>query len=369
MNYPQQPHQGYPAQADPYAQPQQQAPYPPQGYPQQVQPPIQPQFPQAPPQQGGYPPQGYPAQPYPPQGYGQPGMAPPGPQQPPLVQGTLADFYNQPSTGGGPSLKFEQLNTRYVGVVTRAIGSGDVQQQTDTQGRPLTFRDGRPKWVMKVPLQMQPSATYPDGLAQWYVKGGSTAELTRAMAEAGCPESVIQAGPEAGAVIDVTFVSTRNSGPGMNPAKVFRVNYQRPNGTAAAAPVEAPQQQAQPVQQQAPQGVDFSQLQPQQGQYQPQQQPTQQIPGQQPYQAPAQPTPQPQQGQPYQQFPQQGVATGAPSPAPDAAQQWAQQGQPVQQMQQPAPQAPAPLDASQAAIIAQLTSTQAGQPVQGQPAA
>jgi len=67
---------------------------------------------------------------------------------------------------------------------------------------------------MKVPLQMQPSQAYPDGLATWFVKGQARDELVRAMAEAGAPAGP----PEAGAIIDITFVAER-AVPGMNPAK------------------------------------------------------------------------------------------------------------------------------------------------------
>lgn len=280
-----------------------QAPYyPPQypGYPQQAQQPVQ--QPYAPPAYA--PPAGAPGG-YPPQGY------PPVQQQAPLAQGTLDDFYNQPSSGGGPSLKFEQLNTRYVGIVSRPLGPGDVQQQTDTQGRPLTFRDGSPKWVMKVPLQMQPSAQYPDGLAQWYVKGGARDELSRAMAAAGAPTGP----PEQGAIIDITFVSTRNSGAGMNPAKVFQVVYTRPQDAGAASPAPASQ-------------VVQTQGQPGQGAYGQAEiptQPQQQVQYQQQYQpappvapvaqAPAQPV--------FQQpaAPQAPAAPPAPAPAPGAAAQ------------------------------------------------
>jgi len=164
-------------------------------------------FPQAPAQ---YPPQQFaPPQPqYAPQqfapGYPPAQMAPP---QQPLAQGSIDDFYSQPSTGGGKSLSFPngQFGTRYIGIVTRPITSGDIQQQTNTQGVPQTFKDGRPKFVMKVPLQMQPSQTHPDGLAQWYVKGQARDELVRAMTEAGAPAGP----PEAGAIIDVTYVSDR----------------------------------------------------------------------------------------------------------------------------------------------------------------
>jgi hypothetical protein len=62
-------------------------------------------------------------------------MAPP---QAPLAQGSIDDFFNQPSAGGGKSLTFpnQQFGTRYIGIVTRPLGNGDVQQQTDVQGTP-----------------------------------------------------------------------------------------------------------------------------------------------------------------------------------------------------------------------------------------
>lgn len=205
-------YQQYPAQA--YAPPAQ---YPPQ------------QQPQFPPQQfaPGYPP-----------------ATPAAPAQP-LAQGTIDDFYAQPSTGGGKSISFQNkpVGTAYAGIVTRPITSGDIQQQTDTQGRPQTFRDGRPKFVMKVPLQMQPSPEHPDGLGTWYVKGQARDELVRAMAEAGAPAGP----PEAGAGILIQFTGERQSGPGMNPAKLVHVTYSRPDGSASssqAAPAPEPSNSA-----------------------------------------------------------------------------------------------------------------------------
>ena len=265
--------------------------------------------PQYPPQQFA-PPQSPPA--YPPQQYGQfaPGY-PPAAAAPPaqLAQGSIDDFYNQPSTGGGQALKFEQIGTRYVGIVTRAVNSGDIQQQTDTQGRPQTFRDGRPKFVMKVPLQLQPSPAYPDGLAQWYVKGQARDELVRAMAEAGAPAGP----PEQGAIIDVTFVSQRPSGPGMNPAKQFHVVYTRPTGeTSSPAPAVA-----QPIAAAAP------------------------VQTQQPVYVPPQPPAAPTAQAPVQQPVPSTVPAVAPSPAPAAA-----------------PLAPSDLSPEQQALLARLTGGQ-----------
>jgi hypothetical protein len=207
--------------------------YPPQ-YPQQFPQQAPPQFaPQAP----TYP-QQPPAQ-FPQQFAGQYAA----PQQP-LAQGTIDDFYNQPSAGGSPALKFPDraYGTVYVGIVERPLANGDIQQQTDIQNRPLFFKDGRPKFVMRVPLQMQPQANHPDGRGTWFVKGGDREELARAMAEAGAPEGP----PEHGAVIQITYTQDQQSGAGMNPRKVKQVLYRRPDGAAPVAPPAAPQQPAQP---------------------------------------------------------------------------------------------------------------------------
>jgi hypothetical protein len=211
--------------------PQQQPQFPPaapqpQGYPPQPPPalysPPQPQAPYAAPQ--GYPPPQAPQYGQPPQ-YAQP-------QMPPPIPGTLDDFYSQPSTGGGKALAFEAPGTSYVGIVTRPITDADIEQQTNPQnGAPAFFKDGRPKFVLRIPLQIQPCPAYPDGLAQWYCRGSGRDDLVRAMAEAGAPEGP----PEAGAVITITMTGTRPSGPGLNPTKLFAVQYQRPQGAKPIA--------------------------------------------------------------------------------------------------------------------------------------
>lgn len=209
---------------------------------------------------------------------GYPPAQPAAPQQP-LAQGTIDDYFAQRSSGGGKSLSFQSkpVGTTYVGVVTRAITQGDIQQQTNIQGVPQFFRDGRPKFVMTVPLQMQPSPDYPDGLAQWYVKGQARDELVRAMGEAGAPAGP----PEAGAILQITLTGQRPSGPGLNPANLFHVTYTRPDGQTSSP---APQQQAQAQPPQAQYAAPSAQP------YVPPQQPT--TPQAQPA---AQAAPQPQQ--------------------------------------------------------------------------
>lgn len=198
-----------------------QAYYPPQQ-------PMQPAMPQYPAQQ-----QQYIQQPMMPQQnfYPQQPMQPP---VQPLVQGTLADFFSQPSTGGGPvfSWKGKPIGTTYGGIVSRAITNADVQQQTMPGSNvPAHYRDGRPKYLMKVPLTVQPTPEFPDGQAQWWVSGSARDELARAMAEVGCDANAV---PEAGAAIVITLTGERPSGPGMNPSKTYRIQYRRPQGALPA---------------------------------------------------------------------------------------------------------------------------------------
>jgi hypothetical protein len=247
-------------------------------YPQQ---PAQPQYPQQP--QQGYPPQQYPQQPqqgypapqpaYPqqpqqgyPQAYAQPQYAPPAPQGPPLPAVSLDDYWQQPSSSGGPSLKFKdaagnpQIGKVYEGFVARAVTDSDVRPQTDKYGQAQTYRDGRVKSVMVVPLLVQPTTEFPDGQAGWWVKGQSRDELARAMAEAGAPAGA----PEAGAYVRIALVNVRPI-PNMSPAFQYRVDYTRPQGAPPIpqAPAQQPAVQApQPVQQPMPQMAPVMRQQP-----------------------------------------------------------------------------------------------------------
>ncbi|GLW32255.1 hypothetical protein [Actinoplanes regularis] len=299
--YPQQPQQGYPAPAQP-------------AYPQQ--PYAQPQQPQFPVQQP-YPPQGYGA----PQ-YGQP-QQPPAPPMPPVG---LDDYWSQPSSGGGPSIKWkDNLNNpligKYVeGFIARPITDADIRPQTNNTGVVQTYRDGRIKAVMVLPLTVAQSEEFPEGQAGWWVKGQARDELARAMAEAGAPAGA----PESGAWIRITLVGVRPI-PNMSPAFQFRVEYRRPNGAAPAAQqvataTGAPAIQATPVPQ-----ANFA--------------PAQQV------QVGAQPMPQVQQPAPPMQQPAPGLAPAAAAP---------------QQASAPAPAVPpAGFTPDQAALFAQLTGGQA----------
>lgn len=151
-----------------------------------------------------------------------------------LANGNLDDFFGAPSVSGGPSWSFKdkQIGTTYQGIISRPITNADVQQQTTPgTGLPATYRDGRPKWVMKVPLTVQPDANFPDGEATWFVTGQSRDELVRAMRESGAPDGP----PEVGAQIQVTLVNRKPSKtPGFNPSNQVMVRYVRPNVETAS---------------------------------------------------------------------------------------------------------------------------------------
>lgn len=230
--------------------------------------PTQPQYPVAPaqpmpqyPTQPVYPQQGYapapapayPQQPQFPQQYAPAPAYPTAPTAPPPPAGTLDGFFDQPSTGGGPSFKFvdanrvPQIGKTYVGIVARTVTNADIRHQTNSAGVAQTYKDGRPKLVMIVPMLVQPSPEFPDGQAGWWVKGQARDELARAMSEAGAPAGP----PEAGAAVSVTLTGTRPV-PGMNPQFLYRVQYARPNGAAPAATPQPVAQIAPVVQQQVP---------------------------------------------------------------------------------------------------------------------
>lgn len=273
--------------------------------------PFMPQYPQVP--QGPMPQQYVPPMPqYPqPQQYApQPQYAPPAAPAPvPVQTGSLDQFFAQPSVSGGPSWTFKDkpTGTTYVGIVERAIQAGDVQQQTiPGTNQPATFRDGSPKWMMKVPMLQQPDAEHPEGKATWYCTGQARDELVRAMAEAGCPQDVINAGPEGGAGVMLQLTQRKPARTaGFNPSNIVAIRYQRPQGAATAAPVaEAPQQNVTPA----------SEIQPSEAQ---------QWPNPQPVAAPAPfPTPAPMQppapmAPPVAQVAAPLAPAGGSLPAPD----------------------------------------------------
>ena len=222
------------------------AQYPPTGYPPQGYPPQQPAY-QPPPVQAPYQ-----QAPYPPQ-YVQPGGYQVAPPAPPAQRGSLSDYYDAPSSAEGKPWSFTDANrqpilgTTHIGLVAREMRDGDVRQQTNPNNQqPVTYRDGRPKWVMVIPMLQQPDQVYPDGRATLWVRGQMRDELMRAMKQAGCDEAQLRRGPEANAVIKVSLVSVQPV-PGMNPRSIFQIEYTRPPGAEVR---DAQLAQAQPQQMQ-----------------------------------------------------------------------------------------------------------------------
>lgn len=295
------------------------------------------------PQQGGW------QQPGPQQGWQQP----PGPPQPPMPRATMADYFDDPATGEGQSIGtfFKNGSQPIFGQsltfqVARPLGDGDIQIQTiKGTNQVATFRDGRPKKVLIIPVTFQPNAKFTDGRGTWWVRGQARDELARAMADAGVPaDENGHRVPESGAQITLTLMGTRPVQGGFNDANIWQVMYYRPAGAANG---HAPAPQA--AQQQAPQG------------YQPQPYATA-PPGQALPQAAA-----PEMAQMAQQqggqFAQAGAPVGPGAPQGYQPQpQFAQQGPPA-----PAPPGPPQQQFGMQAPGAQVAAaTQAGVAAAGQ---
>lgn len=214
VNYPNQP-AGYP-------------PYPPQ------QPPQQPQYQQQPPP-GYYSPQQYPP-PWQPAGA-------PAQQAPVLARGTLEDWVDQPTGGGGAATsKFftpARMQGHWLRVrVTRDLNNSDVRQQTDKFGTPLTFKsNGKPKFQLLLPCQVldssDPAATqqvFTDGNVTVYLKGVPSDSFKAAMLAAGVsdPTRALNDGLLGGAEFYMIGAGTKQFGSG-NPANMFDFQY-TPNG-------------------------------------------------------------------------------------------------------------------------------------------
>jgi hypothetical protein len=181
-----------------------------------------------------------------PQGYSNPAAA----QQPQaqLARGTLEDFYNQPTGGSAPSITSKFFTKRPQGAwlqleVLRDVTNTDVRQQTTPQGQPQIFRDGKPKFVLVVPVKVTSSsdsthyAEFPDGEGSLWVKGVLADELRRAMTAAGDPSGY----PKGGAVIVMQSAGEKASRtPGFNATKLYALQYAGPVATAAEAIVNPP---------------------------------------------------------------------------------------------------------------------------------
>lgn len=373
-----------------------QPPYPPQpGFaPQGYAPPV-PGYGPPPP---GYAPQGYAPQGYAPQGYA-PQQPPQGPA-PVLARGTLEDWMDQ-AGGGSPSVTKFFTNERPQGSwlhlqIARDLINSDVQQQTDNNDKPAVDKQGRPKFVLIIPVQVLASsdpgfpAIFTEGTASVWIKGVTKDAFLSAMSTAGVqtPDRALTGGKLGGAQFVMQSNGTRAPRNAQySPTKLYNFTYTsngRENSVAAPVPPD-PTAQLQQVAQAAsgfapvptapaasapPMTPTAPTFQPpfdpaQYAQQAPQMAPPPGYPNQPQIAAPAAPpapaTPQmpPTPGAPvpgapagYQAYP------GAPA-IPDPAQQYAQQQAPQGYAPQAPPQPPQmgyapPQDQEKAALLAKL---------------
>ena len=181
-----------------------------------------------------------PPQAQPQQGYSNPAAVTPAPQ---LANGSLEDFYNQPTSGGAPSITSKFFNKRPQGswlqlTVLKDASNSDVRQQQTPQGIPQTFKDGRPKFVLVVKVAVTGSsdgthvAEFPDGEGSLWVKGVMADELRRAMTAAGDPSGY----PKGGAQIVMQSAGEKASRtPGFSATKLYTLQYAGPVAAAAEA--------------------------------------------------------------------------------------------------------------------------------------
>lgn len=132
--------------------------------------------------------------------------------------------------GGGQSAKFETFGDTITGQITDLKAT----QQTDFQtGTPKTWANGDPMMQVVVTLQTtlrDSSIADDDGLRKVYIKGKSLTDGTReAVRGAGAK------GLEVGGTLTVTYVADGPKERGKNPAKLYKVAYEKPGPAAANA--------------------------------------------------------------------------------------------------------------------------------------
>ena len=167
-------------------------------------------------------------------GYSNPAAVQPAPV---LARGTLEDFYNQPTSGGGgPSVTSKFFNKRIQGSwlqleVVSDVTNADVRQQTDPSGKPQTFKDGRPKFVLVVKVKVSGSSDgthvteFPDGLGSIWVKGVLADELKRAMAADGDATGYPRAGAQ---IVMVSAGEQAARTVGFAATKLYQLQYAGP---------------------------------------------------------------------------------------------------------------------------------------------
>ena len=315
-------------------------------------------------QQGYGPPQGYgqqqgyapaPAAYGPPQGQGYQQPAPAAPQQH-FKRPSLEDYLKQPAAAGASinSAVFPVEGSDVWVRVSRPLGDSDVGFQTemDDPNKIKTFRNGDPRLLLKVPVELNHVAV-PDGHGVLNMSGQMYEEAKGAMARVGNNSGI----PEGSSTMHITWTSSKPMPRGRNPQKIYRVEYFRPegaaNGNGQAQQQQAPAPQAPPPQVQQPQYQQHANL------------PAAQAAAQQPGATPQSVMQAAMQPPPQQQFQPPGPPPAPPAPPQQYQQAPPQQYQqaPPQQYQQGSPPGPAQLNEKEQQILQNLVMGQ-GQPQQ-----
>lgn len=185
--------------------------------------------------------------------------APVQPTVPVSVSDAVAD--SERPKGHGPSLWTKA--TRIPGTVvpfTVAGKTGAKQAENYKTKLPESYKDGRPKIELVIPLDVPVTPAFPEGRATLYSKGTLTTIINTAMMQAGVPDDVRSQGLEVGATGTITFVVKveRETKDGDSYSEnVFEVTYNRPGSSPTPAPVvqAAPVQAAVPAPQPAAQAL------------------------------------------------------------------------------------------------------------------
>jgi hypothetical protein len=120
-------------------------------------------------------------------------------------------------------------------VVTRDLMHSDTHQLTDINGVPQSYKDGRPKFVLIIPVTVTNSSDgthgsfFSEGNATIWVKGALKDEFARAMAAAGIRE--LKGGTR---IVTASAGEKASKRPGFSPTKLYSVTLYPADGSAPA---------------------------------------------------------------------------------------------------------------------------------------
>jgi len=133
--------------------------------------------------------------------------------------------------GGGKSAKFPEVGSKVMGEITDLT----VTQQTDIDGKPKTWDDGKPMWQVVATLQTTDREDGDDdGLRKLYIKGSTknpvsmAGAVRKAVTDAG--EKEMKVGGQLAVVYTGDGEATRA---GLNAPKEYKAQYKAPVATVA----------------------------------------------------------------------------------------------------------------------------------------